>query len=260
MLQGTGKLEVLREIVFPVDTKHRLALLREVALAFERYVDRGTSIDDALVQNAHLASVIVYGIVGTFGKGHTTCSNNHRTLWHIHCSKRDYVGRCTTILSHEHVFVLLCNLVCHGLCRIIKFGKGIFVCLCRSHTFGYQIILQIATKRLGCREEYTTIANGVAFYIVEISVRVSLVVVIQAVGTKHLDKCLVFNLRLWNISNVYTCGIALELHIQAELLFLYRRSQGIHVFHHQVPVALMRVVACILQRFHKQCFVYISIV
>ena len=41
-------------------------------------------------------------------------------------------------------------------------------------------------------------------------------------------------------------------HIQAELLLLYGRSQIINVLHHQPPVALSRIAAGILERFHEE--------
>ena len=87
-----------------------------------------------------------------------------------------------------------------------------------------------------------------------------LVVIVEAVGTKHLNDGLSLHLRFGYISKVDACRIALELDIKAELVTLYRRSQIIHVLHHEAPVGLLRIVARILERLHEQRLRSIGIV
>ena len=87
-----------------------------------------------------------------------------------------------------------------------------------------------------------------------------LVVIVEAVGTKHLNDGLSLHLRFGYISKVDACRIALELDIEAELVALYRRSQIIHVLHHKPPVGLLRIVARILERLHEQRLRSIGIV
>ena len=87
-----------------------------------------------------------------------------------------------------------------------------------------------------------------------------LVVIVEAVGTKHLNDGLSLHLRFGYISKVDACRIALELDVEAELVALYRRSQIIHVLHHQSPVGLLRIVARILERLHEQRLRSIGIV
>ena len=87
-----------------------------------------------------------------------------------------------------------------------------------------------------------------------------LVVIVEAVGTKHLNDGLSLHLRFGYISKVDACRVALELDIEAELVALYRRSQIIYVLHHQSPVGLLRIVARILERLHEQRLRSIGIV
>ena len=74
-----------------------------------------------------------------------------------------------------------------------------------------------------------------------------LVVIVQAVGTEQADDGLVLHLGLGDIRQIDTCRVALELHVEPELVFLDRRRQIVDVLHHQVPVALRGVVAGVLE-------------
>ena len=86
VLQGSADLEVLREVVLPVHAKHGFAHLSVVGVALERHVDGCSSVDDTLVEDSHLAGIVVHRIVGAFGEGHTSCRDEHRTLWHVVCA------------------------------------------------------------------------------------------------------------------------------------------------------------------------------
>ena len=92
VLQRSAYLEVLGEVVLPVHAKHGFAHLSIVGVALERHVDGRSCIDDALVENSYFSSVIVYRVVGAFGEGHASSSDEHRALWHVVGSKRDDVG------------------------------------------------------------------------------------------------------------------------------------------------------------------------
>ena len=63
VLEGTAELEVLGEVVFPVQSEHRLPLLCVVGIALERHVDCRSGIDDALVEDCRLSCRIVHAIV-----------------------------------------------------------------------------------------------------------------------------------------------------------------------------------------------------
>ena len=83
MLQGTANLEILGEVVFPIEAKHALALQTVVVIGLQRDIDTGTSVDDALIEDGHLASGIVDGIVAALSERDTTSRHNHRTLRHV---------------------------------------------------------------------------------------------------------------------------------------------------------------------------------
>ena len=87
-----------------------------------------------------------------------------------------------------------------------------------------------------------------------------LVVIVEAVGTKHLNDGLSLHLRFGDISEVDASRVALELDVEAELVALYRRSQIIYVLHHEAPVGLLRIVARVLERLHEQCLRSVGIV
>ena len=56
MLQRTTYLEILREVILPVEAEHTLALHAVFRVRLQRHVDVRSGIDDALVQDGHLAS------------------------------------------------------------------------------------------------------------------------------------------------------------------------------------------------------------
>ena len=77
MLERTRELEVLRYVVLPVKTEHCLSLLCIVSVALERHVHACSGVDDALIEDGHLATRVVHGVVGALGKGHAACRYHH---------------------------------------------------------------------------------------------------------------------------------------------------------------------------------------
>ena len=120
------------------------------------------------------------------------------------------------------------------------------------NAFRHKVVVYIFTERFGHWEEHTAVAHGVSVHVVEVSVRVRAVIVVQPVGPHHLYDGLVFHLRLGYIRNVNACRVALILHVEAEFLSFHVRRQIVDVFHHQPPVALFRIVACVLQRLYDE--------
>ena len=127
VLQRTAYLEVLREVVLPVETHHRLALHAVVAVRLQRHADAGAGIDDALVQDGHLTGRIVYAIVGAFLEDDTACCDNHRTLRHVVGTQRDDVGRRALELSHQQVFVLVRHLTGCRAGGVVQLLEAIFL-------------------------------------------------------------------------------------------------------------------------------------
>ena len=133
MLEGTAHQEVFGEVVLPVHAHHRLAGLPIVGVALIRGVHRRVGIQDALVDDGHLAGRIVYGIVGALGQGDAACCDHHRALRHIVGTERDDIACTAAELSHEHVFVFLGYLLGHGLGGVVELSKSIFLCRGQVH-------------------------------------------------------------------------------------------------------------------------------
>ena len=213
-----------------------------------------------MVQDGHLASRVIHGVVAALRQLHTTSSHHHRTLRHIIGTQRDDIGRRALILTHQHEFVLLGYLLGNSLCRVIQFRKGIFISDGSADAVGLQVSLQTTAERLHGRQEHTAIGNGIALNVVEVAVGVCMVVIVQAVGSQQFDDSHILHLRLRNIGKIDAGSVTLVLDVKAELCLFYCRGEIIDVFHHQVPVTLRGVVARILQRLDKQRITGIGVV
>ena len=260
MLERTRQLEVAREGVFPVQSEHGFSLLPVIGVAFQRHIDCRAGIEDALIQNGHLACVVIDGIVRTFGERHATGGYLHRALRHVVGSQRDDIGSTASELSHEQVFILLGNLFGHGFGRVVELGIGILLRGAGGHAFRHEIVVEVFAEGFHQGEEHASVGHGVTVNKVEISVRVWLHVIVQPVGSEQSDDGLVFYLRLGQIVEIDACRVALELHVQPEFLSLHAGCEVIDVLHHQVPVALCRIVAGVFQRFDEECLRHIGIV
>ena len=86
------------------------------------------------------------------------------------------------------------------------------------------------------------------------------IIIVKAISTKQSYDGLIFHLRFGQISEINARRIALELHVESELIPLYIGCKIVYVLHHQSPVALTRVVAGILQSFYNKRRVDIGIV
>ena len=83
VLQRTTNLEVLREVVLPIDAEHALSLHAVVVVAFQRDVDVCACVDDALIEDGHFTGRVVHGIVAAFGQQHAASRHADRALRHI---------------------------------------------------------------------------------------------------------------------------------------------------------------------------------
>ena len=116
------------------------------------------------------------------------------------------------------------------------------------------------SKRFGLGEEHSSVAHGISLHIVEVSVGIGLVVVVESVGTQCSYEHGVLRLRFGDISEIHSRGVALVFHVEAELGFLHRLCQVIHVLHHQSPVGHHRRITRVLQRFHKERLAGVGVV
>ena len=245
--QRTADLEVLRELIFPVDTHHRLTLHAVVGVRLQRHVHVRTSIDDALVEDGHLTRRVIHAIVSALRQRHTTCRHHHRSWRHVIGVEGDHTPRRTLILTCHDVLILLRNLFGSGFRGVVELTEHVFLCRHGIHTGTPQLFPQITAERLCRGQEHTSVAHGIAIHEVEVAVRVGFVVLVQVVSTQESYQRTVLHLRLRDIVEIHAYGVALELDVETELSPLHRRGEVIHVFHHQVPVTLLRMVRRVLQ-------------
>ena len=103
-------------------------------------------------------------------------------------------------------------------------------------------------------EEHTSVAHGVTLDVVEISVRVGLVVVVETVGSEKSDECAVLYLLFGYVVEIHSGRVALEFHVKSEFLLFHCGGKVVHVFHHQSPVGRSWTVVGVFQAFHKEGF------
>ena len=146
VLQGTANLEVLGEVVLPVEAEHALALQAIVVVGLQRDIDVGTRIDDALVEDGDFASGVVDGIVAALRKTYATSRHNDRTLRHIGGTQRDDVSRRALELTHQQELVLVSHLQGCRTGGIVKFVEGILGSSLSVDTLAHQEVLQRSAK------------------------------------------------------------------------------------------------------------------
>ena len=113
--ERTANLEVLREVVAPVQAQHRLAHRGVFRLALKTHVHFRAGIDDALVKNRHAAHRIIHRVVGALNQVHTAGGHFHRTLRYVHRTQVDLAARRGFQLTGERELVLLRHLLSHHL-------------------------------------------------------------------------------------------------------------------------------------------------
>ena len=139
-------------------------------------------------------------------------------------------------------------------------AENIFVGLCIRETLGLELTAQIVAERLCRWQEHTAVADGIAFHEVEITVGVVFVVIVQTVAAQHSQQCLFFHALIGDIGQIHACGVALVFDVKSELCAFHRRGQIVHVFHHQVPVALRGIIRRVLQCLYKQGLICLCVV
>ena len=254
-----AKREVLVELIVPVHAEHRLALHGIVGIRLEGGLHISTRIDDALVQDSHLACRVVHGVVASLLQLHAARRHLDRPLRHVVGTEGDDVGRVALELSRQQELVLLGYLLGHGLGRVVQLVEAVLVGQ-RAKSFLLQVAAQVVAERLCRGQEDAAIVHGVALHEVELPVGVGLLVVVQAVQAHHLQQSGRLQRLLRQVVQVGARGVALVLDVHSELLLLHARCQVVHVLHHQRPVALRGVVRRVLQRLHEDGFVGLCLV
>ena len=248
MHQGTTQLEVLREVILPVKAYHRLSLHAIFCVRLQRHIDFRTCVDNALVQDGHLASRVVHRIVGAFCQRHAASRHDDRAARHIVGTQGDDVGRRAFVQTRHHKLILLRILFGHGLCRVIELAEDILLCLLSTEATFPQLVTQVVAERLGRGQEHAAVLHRIAFHEVEIAIGVWLVVIVQAVTAQEFDQRRSFHALVREIGQIDARRITLVFDVETELGLLHRRGQIIDVLHHQPPVVLRGVAGGVTQR------------
>ena len=106
MEERTAKLEVAREVVLEIYSKHRLALHAVVGVTFERHIYVSARIQQTLVDDGNGSTAIVNGIVNAFRKCHTVGGNNYRTFGHIISAERNFARLRSAVLTGKDELIL----------------------------------------------------------------------------------------------------------------------------------------------------------
>ena len=197
MHERTADLEVFGKVVFPRHAEERFALHAVVGVAFEAHVHGRACIEDALIEYAHDAGIVVHGIVRAFRERLPTGSYEHRAARYVHRAKVDLVVARGFVLSRNLIFVLLGNLPRNGARGVVKFLEHIAF----RHLFVADSGGEVLTERLDDGEVHAAArsVNGVALHIVEIAVGIAAVVVVEAVKADELYDFLAFQRRLGDV-------------------------------------------------------------
>ena len=241
--------EVLREFVVEVHAEHRLALHAVVVVGLYGGTDVGAGVDDALVDDGDDAHVVVDGVVGVFGQRHTTGSHHHRTLGYVGGSEVYLAAVRTFVLARQQELVVFGYLLGHGLRAVVEFGEAV--------AFGRLVVAypsaQMFAEGLSHGEVDAALVDGVAFYEVELSVGVCLVVIVQSVQVHGLQQGGALQCGFGQIGDVHAAGVGEELDVEFELFLRHAGgAQTVDVLHHQSPSGQLRTAARGLQHLHVE--------
>ena len=109
-------------------------------------------------------------------------------------------------MAGNHILVFLCDLFGYGFCRVVQLLVYILFC--------YVVVADgfthIGTERFGHGEEHTTGAwvDGITADVVEITIGIVFVIIIQTIQSQQGDDFFVFQQRLRQIGEIYACGVA----------------------------------------------------
>ena len=83
MHDGSAQLEIIAEIIHPVDSCHGLALHAVLGIAFQLDAHAGACINNALVDDSHSTHTVIYGVVCVLNKSHTAGCDDYGTTGYI---------------------------------------------------------------------------------------------------------------------------------------------------------------------------------
>ena len=229
--------EVFVELVLQVGSEERFALERERALVLQFDIHVGTGLQDGGVKNSDRSHGVVDGVVDVLDEGRTASGDGDRAAGYVHRAQTNLAAVRTFVFSGEVEFVLLANLLSDYKCGVVQFLVAIFADQARVIA---QRGSQVFAEGLEYREDDLTTGRvyGEAFQEVESSVRVGVVLRVQAVEVHHADELLALDGSFVEVLYVCSDRVVAVGDVQFELLLVDAGcSKCIDIFHHQVPSA-----------------------
>ena len=183
MQERTTKLEVARKVVLPVQPHHGLALQTVVGVGLYGALDGCSSIEDALVEDAHDTSTVIHCVVTAFGEDLSASGHDHTSLRNAGSVEDNLVTLCGFVATFDDKLVVLCHLFGNGARGVVEFCVGKFAC----HISISNDICQETTEGLHLREENTprSCVDGVAFHEVKVAIGHATSVVVQIVQAEE---------------------------------------------------------------------------
>ena len=192
-----AELEVLGEVVGEVEPHHRLALHRERRVVLAIDTDGSASIKYALVQDCHYAHRVIDSVVNILSQRHTARRHHDRPLRDIHRTETYLCARRRLVFTPEYKFIFLRSLLGYRLGGVIEFLEDVFI--------SYRVIANLGTEIrpewLYHREDYLPRLRNdrVALDVIEETVGVGLVLVVEAVKVEDAEEDLLVYLPFWYI-------------------------------------------------------------
>ena len=173
-----------------------------------------------MVDDGHLAGGIVHGVVAVFHQRHTACRHHDRAAGHVHGAERDDVARGGFVLSGQDELVFLDVLLRLGAGGVVEGLELIFL----GHDGVAQYFVEVAAEGFHAGEEDASLraVNGVAFHEVEVSVRVQVVFVVQAVQAQKADERLALELLFGQVTEVNARRVAQVFDVEPEAGLFHR--------------------------------------
>ena len=236
ILHGAADGEVLVHLVVEVEAEHRLALHAVGVVALHRSVDGGAGVENALIDDGHTAHVVVHRVVLVLHEGDAAGGHHHGAGGNIGDAEINLSGSRSGVASHEHELVLLGQLLGCYACGVVERPVGVEPDGVLADAFLTHEGLQLVGEGLLHREVDAAFLHGVALNVVEASVGLVFVVLVQAVETEGAQQRCGLGLGVGEIGDV---GAAVGAQIfDVELEFVPGHAAGaqrIDVFHHQAP-------------------------
>ena len=215
-LEGTSEYEVLGELVVPVQSEEGLALHGVGVVALHVCFNLLSGVDEALVEDGDHAHGVVHAVVHVLCERDSSGGDDDASWSDLCGSEDDFCAVGSFVSSGELELVLLGNLLGHGLGGVVECVEAVLV---GDGVVAYPLP-EVVAEGFCHGEDDASLADGVALDVVELSVGVGAVVVVQAVEVHGAQQGCGFELCLREVGLIDACGVVLVLDVEAELLSL----------------------------------------